>query len=154
MNSLEIQIVSSQYDSELLDEILWEILWKPVELPRSVRESFKLDGKTIEIMAKERKTVLGGLVANWISKKKIEIRHIAVLSTVRRKNIGKCLIEKLKETLSNEGQITISTISRNSSIDFFSKLGFKAASNGKIEHPSFLKFGIAFQKIEIKVNSL
>ncbi|MBU1486531.1 GNAT family N-acetyltransferase [bacterium] len=67
--------------------------------PRDIRESFKLNGECIELIATQGSKILGGLVANWISPTEVELRHIAIRSEFQGKSIGFLLVKKLIETV-------------------------------------------------------
>ncbi|MCD4809977.1 MAG: GNAT family N-acetyltransferase [Methanosarcinales archaeon] len=133
--------------------MLWEILWKPLSLPKNIRDSFKLTGETIELVAKSNGILVGGLVANWISPIEIEIRHIAVSPGSQRIGVGKGLVHALAETISIRGCERITTIARNTSVNFYSKLGFNIIREKKpADHPDFLKHRITFEFMEKTLN--
>ena len=78
MNDVVIGPVTTQAQAKELDRILWEVLWKPIGLPRDVRETFKLEGESIELVATRGPEVVGGLVAVRQSHPvALELRHIA-----------------------------------------------------------------------------
>ncbi|MBW2739611.1 MAG: GNAT family N-acetyltransferase [Deltaproteobacteria bacterium] len=83
--------------------MLWEILWKPLSLPKNIRDSFKLTGETIELVAKSNRILVGGIVANWISPIDVEIRHIAINSGSQRIGVGKGLVHALAKDISIKG---------------------------------------------------
>ena len=149
MSRLIISKPSNPKDTEELDLLLWEILWKPLSLPKNIRDRFKLTGETIEIVAKSDGILVGGLVANWISPIDIEIRHIAVNPSSQRIGVGKGLVHALAEAISIRGCERITTIARNTSVNFFGKLGFNIIQEKKpADHPDFLKYGITFEFLE------
>jgi ribosomal protein S18 acetylase RimI-like enzyme len=149
MSRLIISKPSNPKDTEELDSLLWEILWKPLSLPKNIRDSFKLTGETIELVTKSNGILVGGLVANWISPIEIEIRHIAVSPGSQRIGIGKGLVHALAETISIKGCERITTIARNTSVNFYSKLGFNIIREKKpADHPDFLKHRITFEFME------
>jgi ribosomal protein S18 acetylase RimI-like enzyme len=149
MSGLIISKPSNPKDTEDLDSLLWEILWKPLSLPKNIHDKFKLTGETIELVAKSDWILIGGLVANWISPIDIEIRHIAVNPGSQRIDVGKGLVHALAESISIKGCERITTIARNTSVNFFSKLGFNIIREKKpADHPDFLKHGITFEFME------
>ena len=149
MSSLIISRPSNPKDTEELDSLLGEILWKPLSLPVNIRDKFKLTGETIELAAKLDGILVGGLVANWISPIDIEIRHIAVSPGSQRIGVGKGLVHALGDAVSIRGCERITTIARNTSVNFFSKLGFNIIREKKpADYPDFLKYGITFEFME------
>ena len=140
MSSLIISKPSNPKDSGELDLLLWEILWKPLSLPNNIRDRFKLAGETIELVAKSDRILVGGLVANWISPIDVEIRHIAVNPGSQRIGVGKGLVHALAEDISIRGCERITTIARNTSLNFFDKLGFNIIRENKpTDYPDFVK---------------
>ena len=149
MSSLIMLKPGNPKDTEKLDLLLWKILWKPLLLPKNIRNRFKLTGETIELAAKSDGILVGGLVANWISPIDIEIRHIAVSPGSQRTGVGKRLVHALGHAVSTKGCERITTIARNTSVDFFSKLGFNIIREKQpADHPDFLKHGITFEFME------
>lgn len=151
MNTLTISVVSSPKEAESLDELLWSMLWKPLGLPRNIRQSFKIDGETIELIAKIEEQVVGGLVAVWTSKEEIELRHLAVVTEKQNQRIGQDLVVRLLEIAAFSRCRRIHTIARNTSVAFFRKLGFTTAPGIPPEHPVFQKHGISFELMEKEV---
>jgi N-acetylglutamate synthase-like GNAT family acetyltransferase len=149
MNNIEIVTVSSKDESEKLDSILWDVLWKPLDLPRNIRESFRLEGKSLELVAKLNGIVLGGLVANWTSPTEVELRHIVLDSEIQNQGVGSKLVKKLIKTVSERKCLRIHTITRNSSVVFFKKLGFSLAEAEAPQHPVFQKHGITLKLMQI-----
>lgn len=127
MDKLTIALVNFKKESTELDHLLWEVLWKPLGLPRDVRDSFKLDVKYLEFVAKIDRRVVGGIVANWINDSEVEIRHIALMPEVQNQGIGHRLVMFLISTVSRQGCFRIHTIARNTSAGFFRKLNFKTS---------------------------
>jgi N-acetylglutamate synthase-like GNAT family acetyltransferase len=148
-----IAINKIRTDSEMfqLNELLWEVLWKPLDLPRNIRESFKLEGKSLEFIARSEGALVGGLVANWTSECDVEIRHIAIKPENQKQGIGIQLIDALLKRISNKSCVRVHTIARNTSAPFFEKLGFKIASGTTPEHPLFKRRGITFELMERNV---
>jgi len=144
----EILCVTKEEECQELDRILWEVLWKPFTLPRNIRDSFKLEGKHLELAAKQGSNILGGLVAYWISAEEVELRHIAVQPEYQGKCIGTMLVRRLVEIVRKKGLSCIRTCARNSSIKFFSKLGFVPMDEQALEHPAFSEHGITFQHMQ------
>ena len=47
---METSIVETPQEAEELDQLLWEVLWKPLGFPRDIRQMFKIDGESIELV--------------------------------------------------------------------------------------------------------
>ena len=148
MDKLTIAPVSSKTESKELDHLLWEVLWKPFGLSRNVRDSFKLDGECVELVAKANGRLVGGLVANWTTPSEVEIRHIALKPEVQNQGAGRQLVTFLISTVSRQGCFRIHTVARNTSAGFFRKMGFKTAHGTPPEHSDFKKHGITFELME------
>ncbi|MHC4638233.1 MAG: GNAT family N-acetyltransferase [Planctomycetota bacterium] len=148
LDKIKIMPATNLGDSEELDKIFWEVLWKPFGLPRNIRDSFKLESENIELMVKQNSVIVGGLEANFLSPNELELRHIAVKSSFQRKSIGSMLVKKLIEIAKERGCLVIQTYARNTSIDFFSGLGFVSLTGKTLEHPVFSKHGVIFQQMQ------
>lgn len=148
MDKLNVSHVQSGSDAEALDQLLWDILWKPLGFPRTIRDSFKVDGEAIELIAKAGERCVGGLVAIRTADREVELRHVAVLTDSQRHGIGRKLVAALIKTISSKGYSRINTIARNTSVDFFKKLGFRIARGNPPEHPDFKRHGIVFSLME------
>ncbi len=151
MDNFIIKLVSSNGESTELDRLLWEILWKPLNFPRIVRDSFKLDGQSIELVAKVDGRIVGGLVANWTTGSEVEIRHIALRPEFQNLGVGRHLVESLISTISKQGCSCIHSIARNTSVGFFRKLNFKTSPGTPPEHPEFKRHGITFNLMKMNV---
>lgn len=149
MNNIEIATVSSRDESEALDAILWDILCKPLDLPRNIRDSFKLEGKSLELVVKSNSTVLGGLVANWTSPTEVELRHLVLKPEIQNQGVGSQLVKELIKMVSEEKCSRVHTIVRNSSVAFLKKLGFSVAEGEAPQHPVFLEHGITLELMQI-----
>jgi len=75
---MKIKHATTQKEKDELDQLLWDVLWKPLNLPRRIRKSFELNKPQIDLIAVYNDVIIGALVANWLSVKEIEIRHIAI----------------------------------------------------------------------------
>jgi len=150
---MKIEHATSDKEKSELDQLLWDVLWKPLELTRDIRQSFKLNNPQIDLIAVDDGVVIGGLVANWLSENEIEIRHIAVRSEHQRLSAGRRLVEGLIKLVQKDALVTIVTCARNTSADFFAKLGF-IPTGEYIEHQDFTQHGIKFQKMYLKVDSM
>lgn len=147
---ITITQVASQRESKKLDNLLWEVLWEPLSFPRNIRKKFKLTGKCIELSAKYEGQLIGGLVAYWTTQAEIEIRHIAVLPEFHGMGVGSLLIKSLLLNVSTKNCTRIYTIARNTSVEFFKKLGFSVNPKQKPpDHPAFTKHGITFHLMEL-----
>lgn len=148
---MQIKNAESTHEKEQLDELLWNVLWQPLGLPRDIRDSFKLEKPEINLIAVENDHVLDGLVANYLSNKIVEIRHLAVKEYFQRHNIGKNLIETLIEQVTKADVKLIQTIARNTSVEFWAKLGF-IPQGAYITHPDFTTYGIKFIEMILKLS--
>ena len=151
MSDFTITPVTTQAEYEELDALLWEVLWRPLGLPRNIRESFKIDGECVELVAKASGSLIGGLVANWTSPTEVELRHLAVRPEVQDQGVGSQLIKTLVRIVARRLCIRIHTIARDSSTGFFRKLGFSTAPGDAPEHPAFERHGITFELMEMRV---
>jgi len=144
--------VSSPAESQELDNLLWEVLWKPLYFPRNIREKFKIEGKPIEFTVKHEGKLIGGLIAYQTAPAEIEIRHLAVLPKFHGKGTGSALVRQLLSYASEKGCTRVYTIARNTSVDFFKKLGFTVNRQQKpLDHPAFTKHGITFLLLEFSL---
>lgn len=143
-----VEIVKPESDSAEVDELFWRILWEPLGLPRDIRSTFNVDGEKFELAAKEDGQIIGGLIAVWTTHNEIELRHLAVASRGQRKGSGRCLVAELCGIASDKMCHRIHTIARNTSADFFRKVGFRNAPGRAPEHPVFLKHNITFELME------
>lgn len=152
MDSINIlQPVAKTGESKELDKILWEVLWKPFGLPRNVRDSFKLEGECIELVAKQDSVIVGGLVSNYLSPNEFELRHIAIKSGFQKKSIGSMLVRELIKIATQKGCSVIQAYARNTSADFFLKQGFVSSTGKVLEHSLFSKHGITFKQMHYDV---
>ena len=151
MIEVNIAPAASPKIAEELDELLWRILWQPLGRPRGVRQEFKVDGESLELVSKEEGRVTGAVVAVWTGDTEIELRHIAVLPEIQNHGIGRRLIESVVEIVRPKGCRRIHTIARNTSVGFFKKLGFRKALFTAPEHPVFKKHGIEFELMDMIV---
>jgi GNAT superfamily N-acetyltransferase len=148
MSNIEIHQIKSPSETEELDWLLWEVLWKPLELPRNIRDSFKLEGEHLELGARIDNAFIGGLVANWTSPTEVEIRHLAVKPQNQNQCVGTQLVARLLENISGKSCARVYAIARNTSAGFFRRLGFTTAPGEPPEHPLFKKQGITFELLE------
>ena len=151
MNDLTIEPVKSDVDATKLDVLLWEVLWKPLGLPRDVRESFKLKGEYLELVAKLGGTMVGGLVVYWTSLTDIELRHLAIRPEIQGHGVGSQLVKTLINIASEQNYRSIHAITRNASDGFFKKLGFKTVPGAVPQHPAFAKRGVTFSLMEYRI---
>jgi GNAT superfamily N-acetyltransferase len=148
--AVKIKIIMDSSDREELDDLLWEVLWKPLEFPRSIRESFRLDGPGIEIVAKQDGRIIGGIVANWLTPTEVALRHIVVDPSIQNRGVGSLLFEQLKIVVKSVGCRLIRGYARNTSVNFFVRQGFEMLPGKTAEHPQFSKHGISFQQLIYK----
>ena len=148
VNDIVIEPVTTQAQAKELDRILWEVLWQPIGLPRDIRETLKLEGTSIELVATRGSKVLGGLVAVWLSAETLELRHIALRPEFQRTYVGTRLVSELMAVAEAGGCLVIQTYARNTSVVFFARLGFVALSEEPLDHPDFSKHGISFLQME------
>jgi ribosomal protein S18 acetylase RimI-like enzyme len=147
---MHIQYAENQNEKDGLAQLLWDVLWKPLGLPRDIGSSFKLNGPQIELMAIMDDEIIGGLVANWLSKTVIELLHIAVKPGFQKTSIGKELVTNLITSVQQDCPIKIQVYARNTATGFYTKLNFKPI-NGYLEHPDFSAHGIKFQQIYLEI---
>ncbi len=145
MSDVTIGSASSQKDADELDELLWRILWQPLGFSCNVRQGFKVEGDSLELVAKENGRVTGGVVAIWTGDSEVEFRHLAIDPESQNKGIGRRLIESVVDTIRPRGCRRVHTIARNTSVGFFKNLGFRKAPGTAPEHPVFKKHGIVFK---------
>jgi len=145
--SIKISVIMDSSEQEELDELLWEVLWKPLEFPRSIRESFRLEGPGIELVARQDDKVIGGIVANWLTPTEVALRHIVVDPAVQNEGVGSLLFEQLKIVVKSVGCKTIRGYARTTSVNFFVRVGFELLPGKTAEHPQFAKHGISFQQL-------
>jgi hypothetical protein len=65
MSETTIETAASQTVADEFDELLWRVLWQPLGFPRNVRQEVKIDGESLELIAKLKGRVIGGVVAVW-----------------------------------------------------------------------------------------
>jgi GNAT superfamily N-acetyltransferase len=147
---MKIKIAESDREKRELDQLLWEVLWEPLGLPRDVRHSFRLDKPEMELVALYRRKVIGGLVACQLAEHQFEIRHLAVHADYQGRSVGRLLIEELIKETSKNAVVWIQTYARNTSVGFFTRLGF-VPEGGFLEHQDFARHGIKFQKMWLVV---
>jgi GNAT superfamily N-acetyltransferase len=147
--NVKIKAVESDVEKSELDQLLWSVLWMPLNLPRNARHSFRLGKPEIEIIAVEKDEVVGGLVANRLAEDEFEIRHIAVCTDYQGHSVGRMLIQELIREVGKGSTILIRTYARNTSMGFFSRLGF-VPEGDLLEHKDFIKHGIKFQQMCLK----
>lgn len=148
MNTATIETDISPTDAKELDDLLWKVLWKPLGLPRDIRNQFRVNGEHLELVAKDKGQIVGGLVAVWNSNTEVELRHLAVIPDAQNKGTGQQLISGLVKVVTPRGCRRIRTIARNTSVDFFRKAGFRKMPGIAPEHPDFKKYGIVFELME------
>jgi N-acetylglutamate synthase-like GNAT family acetyltransferase len=142
----------SAMDANELDELLWRILWQPLGLQRDVRNEFKVDGESLELISKADGQVTGAVVAVWTGDAEIELRHIAVLTEFQKQGIGSRLVERVVQIAKPKGCRRIHTIARNTSVGFFKNNGFRKAKGIAPEHSVFKNHGIFFELMERIIN--
>ena len=145
--AIKVSVIMDSSDQDELDELLWEVLWKPLEFPRSIRESFRLDGPGIEVVAKQDGKIIGGIVTNWLTPTEVALRHIVVDSSIQNRGVGSLLFEQLKIVVKSVGCRIIRGYARNTSVNFFLRQGFVSLPGKTADHPQFSKHGISFQQL-------
>jgi N-acetylglutamate synthase-like GNAT family acetyltransferase len=147
---MKIKQATTKKEKAELDRLLWNVLWKPLNLPRHFRDSLKLDTPPIELIAVDENVIAGALVANWLSEKEIEIRHLAVKPEYQENSIGTLLVKELFALVREKVPLRIQTYVRNTSIGFFTKLGFKPSGN-RLDQPNFIRQGLWIQQMSTKL---
>jgi N-acetylglutamate synthase-like GNAT family acetyltransferase len=148
MSEVTIEPAASLKDEDELDELLWRILWHPLGLARRVRQGFKVDGESLELVAKENGRITGGVVAVWTGDTEVELRHLAVVQEAQNQGVGRRLVESMIEIVRPKGCRRIHTIARNTSVGFFRNVGFRTAPGAAPEHTVFKKHGIVFELMD------
>ncbi|MFC1920664.1 GNAT family N-acetyltransferase [Chloroflexota bacterium] len=143
---MDIKQATTQKEKRELDRLLWTVLWEPLNLPRNIRNSFKLGGPEIDLIAIDNKIIVGALVANWLSEKEIEIRHLAVKPGNQENSVGSLLVGELFRLIREKTPLQIHAYARNTSLGFFTKLGFKPRGN-RINQPNFMQQGLWLQEM-------
>ncbi|MFZ5453450.1 MAG: GNAT family N-acetyltransferase [Thermodesulfobacteriota bacterium] len=146
---MSIAPVSTPIEAAGLDELLWEVLWKPLGLPRDVRQAFKVDGDSMELVAKWQGQIQGGLVAVWTGPGEVELRHLAVKPGAQGRGLGRELVSGLISRIMAKGCWRLHTIARHTSADFFRKMGFHQAPGTPPVHPDFQRQGITLELMEM-----
>jgi len=152
IKELSIVPVSTPTEAAALDKLLWKVLWKQLELPRDVRKLFKVNGDSLELVARLQGQIEGGLVAVWTGPGEVELRHLAVSPEVQGRGLGQKLVACLISMVAAKGCLRIHTIARHTSVDFFRKMGFQQAPGTPPEHPDFMRHGITFQLMEMTID--
>jgi len=142
-------VVATPAEVAALDEFFWRVLWQPLGLPRDIRDQFQAKGETKEFAVRRKGRLIGGLSANWTSADDIELRHFAIHPETQRQGIGSRLVAALREHATGRGGRRIHAIARNTSAEFFRRLGFQSAPGKTPEHPAFAKHGITFARLEL-----
>jgi ribosomal protein S18 acetylase RimI-like enzyme len=148
---MKIKIAESDREKRELDWLLWEVLWRPLDLPRGVRRSFGLRRPEMELVALDQRRVIGGLVAYQLAEHEFEIRHLAVHADYQGRSVGRLLVEELLKVISRDSVVWVQTYARNTSVGFFSRLGF-IPEGGFVEREDFARHGIKFQKMWLAVS--
>jgi N-acetylglutamate synthase-like GNAT family acetyltransferase len=104
----------------------------------------------MELVALDRRKVIGGLVAYQLAEHQFEIRHLAVHADYQGRSVGRLLIEGLIKEICKDAVVWIQTYARDTSVGFFARLGF-VPEGGFLEHEDFVRYGIKFQKMWLVV---
>lgn len=110
-----------------------------------MRQEFRVCGEQLELVARVNGRITEVLVAVWVDKYVVELRHIAVKTDAWKQGIGRELVAALVEIVITRGCCRIRTIARNTSAGFFKKLGFRTVPVAVLEHSAFKKHGIVFE---------
>jgi N-acetylglutamate synthase-like GNAT family acetyltransferase len=148
MSKESIEPAASPKAADELDELLWRVLWQPLGLPRNLRQSFEVEGESLELIAREDGRFAGGVVAVWTGDTEVELLHLAVEPEAQNQGTGRRLIESVIEIVRAKGCRRIHTIARNTSVGFFKSLGFRKAPGNVPEHPLFSKHDIVFELMD------
>ena len=147
---MEIRQPSTEKDKAELDQFLWEVLWEPFDFARDVRKVFKLDAPQIDLMAFEGDTLVGALVAYYITDIEVEIRHIAVKSDMQGSAVGRRLVDSLISLLSVKQVTKLKVYARSTSEGFYARCGFVPYGD-RFEHQLFTKHGISIQPMYLEL---
>ena len=147
---MEIRQPSTEKDETELDQFLWEVLWEPLGFDRDVRKKFKLDVPQIDLMAFDEQTLVGALVAYFISDTEVEIRHIAVKSDMQGSAVGRRLVDSLISLLSGKPVTKLKVYARSTSEGFYARCGFVPVGE-RFEHQLFAVHGISIQPMSLEL---
>lgn len=143
---LQVLITEDNEIIEKADRILFEELWKPLGMPSNAREEFKAGAKEVVFIAIEDEQIIGTFVLVVYDSQLAEIRHAAVLSKYRNKSVGKQLFQNVRSYLRNQRINQLEVYSRNTSIGYWSRMGFVEVSDW-LDHELFASHGIRFKKM-------
>jgi len=141
---METRQVRTERNKAELDQFLWEVLWEPLGFDRDVRKEFNLDVPHIDLMAFDKQTLGGGLVAYYIKDTEVEIRHIAVKSDMQGSAVGRRLVDSLISLLPVKQVAKLKVYARSTSEGFYARCGFVPYGD-RFEHHLFAKHGISIQ---------
>ena len=147
---MEVKQAVTQKEKRQLDRLLWEVLWKPLNLPRRIRDSFKLETPQLELIVVDEGIVAGGLVANWLSDKELEVRHVAIRPDYQGHETGRMLLEELFKLVRDKAPLRVQTHARNTAVGFFTKLGFKPIGP-RLNQKNFSKEGLWLQEMYVDI---
>lgn len=129
------------------DRLLHEELWSPLGFPEKIREDFKAGRSETVVVAQCGDHVVGSFILVDYGDGTAEIRHAAVAGNFQFKGVGTGLFEHVLKHVSTLPDISALTVyTRNTSFDFWRKLGFKESSEW-LDHPLFAHHGIRFNKM-------
>lgn len=147
---MRVHAVNTDPEKDELNRLLWEVLWRPLGLPPDIGQSFKLSGPQMELTALEGEVMIGGLVANWLSENRVEIRHIAVKPEFQDRKVGQRLVEELFLQIRRDYPVTVQAHARNTSLGLFLKLGFQTGSEIPAP-PAFASHGITIYEVRLEL---
>ncbi|MBT3362242.1 MAG: GNAT family N-acetyltransferase [Chloroflexi bacterium] len=145
---MQIRQITTPKEQTELDQFLWEVLWQPFDFARDVRQKFKLDKPHIDLVAFDGDSMMGAIVAYYLSDSEIEIRHMAVKSDMQGNSVGKNLVDRLITLVTNQTMQRIKVYARSTSQGFYARCGFKPVGLC-FENPLFEKHGISIQPMHL-----
>jgi len=143
---MKIKQAEFQWEINSSDDLLFNTMFKPLNMDRSIKEELKVPGVEFHFVALESDMVVGSMVV-VINNNSAELRHAAVDEMYRNKGIGKQIWEEVKQFLFIKGINEIELFSRNTALEFWSKLGFYETSEW-LDHEKFLRHGIRYKKMK------
>ncbi len=111
-----------EYDQERM--LRWEVLNKPLGLPPG-SELLPEDGKSMHLIAVEKKNVIGCVCFFASSAQEGEIFHMAVSEEYRGRGFGRKLIHAMEQALSQKGVQRLHVYAWQDAEGFYEKMGYR-----------------------------
>lgn len=140
---MQVVIADNEALKEKMEDLLYTEMWMPFGMSRETRQALTMDGEEVDFVCLDGEDVVGAMVLIE-NGNKAEIRFAAVSSEHRNQGIGRMLWDSIVTYVTQHTNIaTIELHSRNLSIEFWSRLGFKEESpwlNHKLYEPHGIRF--------------